>query len=200
MVRGSYHHGDLREALLSRAVDVLGSEGVDGLSLRGLARDLDVSHAAPARHFRDKQELLDAVAGRGFDQLNAALADVVSAERSARARFHGLGVAYVDFAVRYPALLETMYSRKHRPGAEGVLARARAGMAFIVDVIVDAQRSGEIDPGDADGRALAGFAALHGVASLAAEGLIPEGSAPGALVDEVVLLVWRGMGGDSPAD
>ena len=68
-----YHHGKLREALLARAREVIEEAGVEGLSLRQLARDLGVSHAAPGKHFRDKQALLDALALDGFRSMNARI-------------------------------------------------------------------------------------------------------------------------------
>jgi AcrR family transcriptional regulator len=69
----SYHHGNLRAALLSRAVEVIGENGVEGVSLRSLARDLGVSHGAPARHFKSKAELLAAIAIDGYAQLTSAV-------------------------------------------------------------------------------------------------------------------------------
>ena len=80
MSERTYHHGNLRSALLERAWDAVDADGPAALSLRQLARDAGVSHGASARHFRDKQALLDAVALRGFERLNAALADVLATD------------------------------------------------------------------------------------------------------------------------
>src|SRR5918998_6710951 len=68
-----YHHGSLRRALLERAEEALADGGSQRLSLRELARDIGVSHAAPRRHFADKQALLDALALDGFERLGDAL-------------------------------------------------------------------------------------------------------------------------------
>src|ERR687894_2671163 len=68
-----YHHGSLRPALLAAAEKALDRGGVQALSLRELAREIGVSHAAPRRHFADKQALLDALAQEGFARLGAAL-------------------------------------------------------------------------------------------------------------------------------
>ena len=57
----AYHHGNLKQALLERAAEVIAEKGLEGLSLRGLARDLDVSHAAPRRHFPDRESLIAAM-------------------------------------------------------------------------------------------------------------------------------------------
>ena len=68
----SYHHGDLRQAMLDRAAVVIQSKGIEALSLRGLARDLGVSHAAPNRHFKNKTHLLTAMATDGYTRLKEA--------------------------------------------------------------------------------------------------------------------------------
>ena len=70
-----YHHGDLRRALLRAAVVILEREGPSALSLRAVAREAGVSPAAPYHHFKDKSELLNAVATEGFNRLKAALAE-----------------------------------------------------------------------------------------------------------------------------
>src|SRR5262244_974088 len=70
----NYHHGNLRRELLDRAAQVIAKQGIENLSLRGLAQDLGVSHGAPARHFKDKLDLLRALATEGHNKL-AAYAD-----------------------------------------------------------------------------------------------------------------------------
>ena len=88
----TYHHGNLRAALLARAEEALAA-GED-LSLRELARRAGVCHAAPRRHFADKQALLDALAEDGFERLGALLAAAPPA-RTSRARLLGFARAYV---------------------------------------------------------------------------------------------------------
>ena len=94
-----YHHGNLREAILERAAEVIAEHGVEGLSLRALARDLDVSHAAPAAHFRDRKALLSALAQDGFWQcVEVMQAASDAAGQDPVARYRALGRAYVQFA------------------------------------------------------------------------------------------------------
>ena len=97
-----YHHGKLREALLERAMETIEEAGVDGLSLRQLARDVNVSHGAPAKHFRDKQALIDAVALAGFESMNRLIQGAAQSGEDLRGRFVSVGKAYVDFAVEHP--------------------------------------------------------------------------------------------------
>ena len=104
-----YHHGNLRVALLARAVEVVDERGAADLSLRELARDVGVSHAAPRRHFADRQALLDALAVEGFDRLGEDLRAAVDRAGSAfDARLEQLAGAYLAFATHHAALLELM--------------------------------------------------------------------------------------------
>ncbi|MBT2443808.1 TetR/AcrR family transcriptional regulator [Streptomyces sp. ISL-36] len=99
--RSTYHHGDLRQAVLSAALDVIADEGPSALSLRDLARRAGVSHAAPAHHFKDRAGLLTAVATEGFDLLAAALAEATDLKDA--------GVRYVRFATDHPAHFQVMF-------------------------------------------------------------------------------------------
>ncbi|MEM9037905.1 MAG: TetR family transcriptional regulator [Actinomycetota bacterium] len=104
-----YHHGNLRAELLARAAQVVADQGVEGLSLRSLARDLGVSHGAPAKHFRDRADLLAALAAEGVavaEQRMAAAA--VEAGSDPQARLAAMGRAYVRFAVDEPSLYGTV--------------------------------------------------------------------------------------------
>ena len=99
VVNMAYHHGNLKQALLERAAEVIAEKGLEGLSLRGLARDLDVSHAAPRRHFADREALIAALAKEGFRRILAAMkAGADAAGPDPVARYRALGRSYVRFA------------------------------------------------------------------------------------------------------
>ena len=108
--RGAYHHGALRAALIDAAESVLAERGVEGFSLREVARRSGVSPAAPAHHFGDAAGLLTAVATSAFDNLTAALK-----EGNARggddplARLREQGVGYVTFAINHPGRFGLMF-------------------------------------------------------------------------------------------
>ena len=104
-----YHHGDLRRALVDAARRLLEAEGPSALSLRAVAREAGVSPAAPYHHFKDKGELLDAVAHEGWVMLDQALATAKANAPSIREAMSALGVAYVCFARDNPALYRVMY-------------------------------------------------------------------------------------------
>jgi AcrR family transcriptional regulator len=106
-----YHHGDLRRALIDAASRLLEAEGPSALSLRAVAREAGVSPAAPYHHFKDKGELLEAVAHEGWTLLDEALAKAKAAAPSPQEAMNDLGVAYVCFARENPALYRIMYDR-----------------------------------------------------------------------------------------
>ena len=103
-----YHHGDLRRALVDAARRLLEAEGPTALSLRAVAREAGVSPAAPYHHFKDKAELLDAVAQEGWEMLEHFMAEA-KASTTGRQQLTALGIAYVCFAREHPALYRVMY-------------------------------------------------------------------------------------------
>lgn len=103
-----YHHGDLRRALVDAARRLLEAEGPTALSLRAVAREAGVSPAAPYHHFKDKAELLDAVAQEGWDILSALMLEAKGASEGPH-QLTALGIAYVCFARDNPALYRVMY-------------------------------------------------------------------------------------------
>lgn len=106
-----YHHGDLRRALIDAARRLLETEGPTALSLRAVAREAGVSPAAPYHHFKDKNDLLEAVAHEGWDMLNDLMTNARRQHVSVRDKLTALGVAYVQFARNNPALYRVMYDR-----------------------------------------------------------------------------------------
>ncbi|MFI7671249.1 TetR/AcrR family transcriptional regulator [Nocardia sp. NPDC049526] len=186
----SYHHGDLRAELLQRAESTLRESGVDGLSLRQLARDLGVSHAAPSRHFRDKQALLDALALVGFDRL-AAVYSQVDPTGSLSERLHAVARAYLNFAIDNPALLALMFARKHSPTSGAEMAAA-VGRAFTVPLalVAEGQARGEVVAGDPMRVGIAAIAALQGLATFAGSGFIEAEHVDAALAETITQLTY----------
>ncbi|MDO9410227.1 TetR/AcrR family transcriptional regulator [Patulibacter sp.] len=189
-----YHHGDLRTALLRRAEDVLAEDGADALSLRGIARDVGVSHAAPRRHFPDKQALLDALAEEGFRRLGRALDDGAAGgdadPRPFVDRLVALAEAYVGFAVRHAALLELMFTNKYRPGASPALVDAgRRAFEAPFALMAAGQSAGDVVAGDVERVTTAGWAGVHGLAAMVNAGLVDVEALPELLPEVVERLV-----------
>ena len=176
MTERSYHHGDLRRALLDAAADVIAESGPAALSLRDLARRAGVSHAAPHHHFGDKAGLLTALAAEGYDLLAAALTD-------ARTSFLEQGIAYVRFAVSHRAHFEVMFRPDlyHADNPELAAARDRSSAALYTGVAT-------LGAGNAEQAALAAWSIAHGFATLWLSGAIAHApdDDPGEAAREVL--------------
>src|SRR5688572_23464088 len=107
---GSYHHGELKSALLDAAASVLADHGVEGFTLRECARRAGVSHGAPAHHFGDVRGLLTALTAESFAQLEALMLEYrARAADDAYAQFAATGLAYVDYALAHRARFQLMF-------------------------------------------------------------------------------------------
>jgi AcrR family transcriptional regulator len=195
-----YHHGHLRDTLLAEAERTLREQGAGQLSLRDLARQIGVSHAAPRRHFADRQALLDALAGAGFarlaDEVAAAIED---AGPDFRARLRATGAAYVRFATEDTALMELMFTVKSaHPAGEGAAGGEGAGsgemaegagrlFTIVGELIREGQRTGQLPPGDPERLRLLFMATAQGIAGIVTPGRPGAGQADG-LIDDVVAL------------
>ncbi|MFI1988317.1 TetR/AcrR family transcriptional regulator [Actinoplanes sp. NPDC020271] len=191
--RPSYHHGDLRAALLALAEETLRERGPGELSLRELAREAGVSPAAPSRHFKTKQALLDALAMTGFDRLTTAMTGALEQAGDAfGSRLTVLTRTYVTFATGNPALLELMFSRKHEPGAPADLIEATHRlMALATGLIEDGQRRGEVRDGPVLLLAVPLAAILQGVTDLALSGGFSDDEIEEGLA-ETIAFIQRG--------
>lgn len=140
----TYHHGRLRHALLTRAVEVIGEDGVEAVSLRAIARDLSVSHAAPARHFASREELLNAVALAGIDALLAsARAAIADAEDDPFARLAAAANAHLQWAIENPAHYRAVRNPEVSRGAQDAIVERMSAFATVIrDAIAEAQAEG----------------------------------------------------------
>ena len=154
-----YHHGGLRAALISTALEAIAEHGAASLSLRELARRAGVSHAAPAHHFGDKTGLLTAVAAEGYQ----LLADDTTTAWQRTGSFLEVGVAYVRFAIAHPAHFAVMFQpdmyRHDDPALAAARTRARAALEN------PAGASALATGAEPQTAALAGWALMHRLAA-----------------------------------
>jgi AcrR family transcriptional regulator len=196
-LRGSYHHRDLRNALLAAALEVLEREGVD-FTLRELARRVGVSHAAPYAHFADKAALLAEVARIGFERLAASTSAAAERASDSRLRLVETGRAYVRFALAHPALYRLMFSRE-RAAYEAVdpalAASADAAFAILLAVLRELPyRGAERGPKRVRADAIAAWAQVHGLSLLMLDGHIaPSAPERRALVDTALETLADGI-------
>ena len=181
----TYHHGDLRQALIDAALALITeAQNTGHVSLREVARRVGVSQAAPYRHFADKEALLAAVAEEGFQRLLAALqaGDTGDADDPV-ARLQASGVAYVKFAIAYPAHYRVMFStfRVDHSVYPSLNGAAEKAFAVMVEAIVDGQAAGIIQSGHPQQLAWVAWSLVHGLALLLIEQQLP-------IVDEPEIL------------
>jgi AcrR family transcriptional regulator len=112
MEKRSYHHGDLRQALIEAGLTLLEAQAADALSLREVARAVGVSATAVYRHFPDKGALLDALAAAGLEKLAEAQRAAAKQAGGGQAGFAATGIAYVRFAAANPALFRMIFGAK----------------------------------------------------------------------------------------
>jgi AcrR family transcriptional regulator len=156
--RPTYHHGDLRAVILAEAARLVAERGADRVSLRKLAREAGVSHAAPAHHFTDRRGLFTALATEGFRLLAATLTE-------ARPHFVDAAVAYVRFAIAHPGHYQVMFDRSlvDASDSELVTAQAAAGAELSRGVATLRDPRARADPGGAE---LAAWSLVHGFSTL----------------------------------
>ncbi len=164
----TYHHGDLRAALLQAGVTELAARGIEGFSLRGVAKRAGVSHAAPAHHFGDVNGLLTALAAEGFKQFVAAQkARQKTAAADPASQLVAAGMGYIDFAMASPALFRLMFS-SDRPDRTDLELHAASSAAYrqLVDDVrrLRGNAPGQPDPAPTD--VMRTWAMAHGLADL----------------------------------
>lgn len=197
--RKSYHHGDLRAALLVAAEEELAEKGVEGFTLRGCAKRAGVSHAAPAHHFRDANALLTALATVGFRRFAERQRSLQTlAAPDARSRFAASGLGYVLFAHENPALFRLMFSSSRPDSSDAELVdTARSGYRQLVDDVALVTGRTPQDGREATLDVLASWAVAHGLADLAIAGRIDSvmTADPDVRDREIIAIISRALPG-----
>jgi AcrR family transcriptional regulator len=205
--RSSYHHGDLRRALLEAGTELAREGGPGKVVLREATRRVGVSANAAYRHFADRGALLDAVVGIAQSRAADVMSTTIEAAGSgmppadrARERFRAVGVGYLRFAMVEPGLFRTAFavpvdlSRSGSPDSAG--ACGRTPFQLLADALDDLAEVGALPAAERPGAELLAWSAVHGLAMLALEG--PLRDLPSGAVDElaprVVRMVSLGLG------
>lgn len=198
--RRPYHHGDLRQALVDVAIDLLRESGPEALTLRGAARAAGVSQAAPYRHFKDRRALVAAVADDGFRRLRLAMSEGATPEppkrgprkrqspRDAASGLRQLAIQYVRFAHEHPAEYRVMFGTEILTDAD--YAELRTSSRTVFDLlsggIAELQERGIIRKGDPDTIAIGAWAMMHGLVMLS---LDRQATVAAKSLDELVMAV-----------
>jgi AcrR family transcriptional regulator len=162
-----YHHGDLSRALVDAARRILEAEGAVALSLRAVAREAGVSPAAPYHHFKDKTELLEAVAHGGWEMMSDAIVEARRTSADPRDAIANIGIAYVKFARENPALYRLMYdTSRDRTAMPEHGKEEDSGYHQVQCALVEAGCDPN-DTGELELATIASWCAVHGLAEMA---------------------------------
>ncbi|MEJ6391638.1 TetR/AcrR family transcriptional regulator [Gymnodinialimonas sp. 2305UL16-5] len=165
----SYHHGDLKQALLDEALRHIRAEGIESLSLRACSKAVQVSPGAAFRHFKDKRELATAIAAHGYRLMCAAILEYQSkAEDTEMAQFRAVGEGYVAFALNEPNLFHLMFAPGQLDSSDEHLKAQAAKIPMF-----SREGSGPLGVGD-----MLVWGVVHGLSELAIQGHFKD-SLPG---------------------
>jgi AcrR family transcriptional regulator len=171
----TYHHGDLKNALIKAGVEILAKDGVSGLSLRKVAMKAGVSHSAPYSHFADKQALIAAISTEGFRQLYQQVITVTEQYQEQPSRqLVEVAWAYLQFALDDPDRFKVMFSgilEKEKEYPEFV-EESQRNFQLVKMIIEENQASGVLRSGPSDLAALSVWGIIHGFIMLLLEGQI----------------------------
>jgi AcrR family transcriptional regulator len=190
-----YHHGNLKAALLNASLALISEVGPQAFTLREVARRAGVSHNAPYRHFRDKDELLAVVALQGFERLTAAMKRSAARGTTAEERFRLCGRAYVSFALRWPQHFQVMFDLPSSQNKYPEYAKAGdEAFATLLTFIAECQEAGALPAGDPESLALMAWSMVHGIAKLAGSSQLPfNRDAVLAFADKTSQVMTAGM-------
>lgn len=193
-----YHHGDLRRAIVSAALELVRETQSVEFSIRELARRAGVSHNAPYKHFADKRDLLAAVSAEGFELLASRMAAGVKGRSTPRARVKAMARDYVRHAVENPALYRLMFGGYLTGPDQDRPAIERAAAFNTRALLADAMREGALgqtlpstvrNERKIDGAILVYWSLLHGLALLLIDRLV----GPTEKADELAESIWESI-------
>jgi AcrR family transcriptional regulator len=180
--KGTYHHGNLRPALVRTAMELLEESGETALSLRAVARRAGVSPAAPYRHYADREALVSAVAAVGYRELGERLASAHPSPSTPQ-QLAGVANAYVQFALERPALFRIMFGEPCDHDNDERVAATAAVSHYVREI---AART--FPKADADALATAIWALVHGLAFLHLDGKL-DATTPSVVADRVTAAI-----------
>ena len=176
MAPDTYHHGDLRTALLDAVGEIIDEQGIGAVSLREAARRAGVSHSAPAHHFGDKAGLLTAFATRGFERFRDRMGAAFQAAEGegADAQFRAIGLEYLSFAIQERAHFEVMFRSEMHDGDDPEFCTTSHSAFGVLIGAVEAMDPADLNGADPMHVAIGGWATVHGLATLWLDGALQQ--------------------------
>jgi AcrR family transcriptional regulator len=197
MAKSPYHHGNLRDALVAAAIEILEADGLSALTLRAVARRVGVSQTAPYRHFNDKEALLAAVAAEGFRRKHQIQMNYVNAAPDV-GKFRASGKGYVAFGSENPELLKLMFGAAIRDWSQFPELVAASRVNYDGLLAAAAAALPEDSPVTAETVASAAWSMVHGLTLLLVDGQITPERAGAADQESLVDQVLDMLGGPPP--
>ena len=194
MEQATYHHGDLRNSLVSIATEMLNLKGVAGISLREIARIIGVGHNAPYRHFSNKQELLEAISEEGFRRLKAKNTRLeLEYAGDPEAQIFESAMHVISMAAEQPDLFQLMFGGHIQPQSksEALQKAAEEALESVVGIIKSGQKQEVFIPGDPMKLALSSMSMIQGLANMVSSGRLKANAKASSWTDHQMLL--RGM-------
>lgn len=183
-----YHHGDLKNALIAAGIKLLAESGIEGLSLRKLAREVGVSHNAPYMHFADKEAVLAAIAQQGFQILGEAIEEGqrAAAGDSIDMRLMAAARSYVTFALAHPNHLLVMFGNFATSDYPELVQISHASFHKLVQIMVEGRHSGTLREYEPEQLALLFWMNIHGLSALFIAQKIPQYVRQGLTDEELI--------------
>lgn len=175
MAETTYHHGDLKNALIQAGMQILAEEGLGSLSLRKVAKQAGVSHAAPYAHFKDKQALIAAISTEGFKQLYIQIKNVLETYADEPERLlMETAWAYFQYAMTETDCFKLMFSStlEKEKDYPDFVALSKENFLQLVEIVKICQQGGVLREGASDLVAVSTWSTVHGFTSLYLEGQI----------------------------
>jgi AcrR family transcriptional regulator len=182
---GRYHHGDLRRALVDAALELVKEQGPSGITLREAARRAGVTHAAPYRHFADKEALLAAVAEEGFMRLKETVEAAIT-NVEPKNGVEAIGISYVRFARENPSQFRVMFGSQvgDKRRYPSLVLADQSVFDLLSKTIAGAQASGDLGAGDPARMGMVTWSMLHGVAALVVDGQMERAGVRDEQIDD----------------
>lgn len=160
----TYHHGDVKNSIISAGIDIITEQGIENLSIRNAAKRIGVSHTAPYRHFKNKEELLVAIAVKGFDILDEDMEKAMSNACASDRAIVELGRAYIRFAVSNSNYYRIMFGDhiRNKTDYPDFFKAYDRSFQKLIQVIENSSDNGRLDKTDLEISAVAVWSLLHG--------------------------------------